>query len=456
MHPAHADYAEARAHFDRMRPDDQVAMTLGLIATGDYVGLLDFGFTRRYYGAVLGFERREGLTPDGMLDAAETQRLENRANGFYAGLGLKFFTHPTAGSRLFVPRGLFDAENRTDHGYAFERSDKNLSLSFVAYDNREKSFPELFETLSRDTARRRIDYKRIRNSYFVVSGSYRGREFYTWMSAIPGSTTGFTLSWSEQWSAVGSKLSILLANAFAPVPRSAPPPEATAPSGAAATAVSPAPSPPPPQSGTGTGFAITGEGHVLTNFHVAGRCASLTLRKTGQLPVAAELVAGDSTNDLALIKARGTLTGSVASFADGAPPRAGSEIAVFGFPLASVLSDSGNIVTGNITSLAGLGNDSRLFQISAPVQPGNSGGPVVDRQGHVVAVVVSKLDAMLTAEKIGDIPQNVNFAIKANVAMNFLDGAGIAYQRSGSGPQLDTPSIADTAQGFTFLIECRN
>jgi S1-C subfamily serine protease len=129
---------------------------------------------------------------------------------------------------------------------------------------------------------------------------------------------------------------------------------------------------------------------------------------------------------------------------------------VYGFPLGGLLSEGGNVVTGNITALAGLGNDSRHFQISAPVQPGNSGGPVLDRNGLVVAVVVAKLNAVLEANRIGDIPQNVNFAIKANVAMNFLDGTGLSYTRTDPNEPLDTPTIADMARGFTFLVECNN
>ena len=207
---------------------------------------------------------------------------------------------------------------------------------------------------------------------------------------------------------------------------------------------------------TGTGFVVAPDGYVLTNFHVVGHCKSISLRRTGQLPVPAELVASDSKNDLALIKAKQTLVGTVAKFSGGPSPRAGSDIAVFGFPLSGILSESGNIVTGNITSLAGLGNDSGQFQISAPVQPGNSGGPVLDSQGGVVAVVVSKLDTIKAAQWTGDISQNVNFAIKANVAMNFLDGVGVSSQKQDTGQILDTPTIADLAHGFTLLIECQN
>jgi S1-C subfamily serine protease len=100
-----------------------------------------------------------------------------------------------------------------------------------------------------------------------------------------------------------------------------------------------------------------------------------------------------------------------------ASARLGEEIVVYGFPLAGLLASSGNVTTGNITALAGLGDDIRFLQISAPVQPGNSGGPVLDRNGNIVGIVVSKLDAIKTAIATQDIPQNVNFAIKLRVAV---------------------------------------
>jgi hypothetical protein len=78
--------------------------------------------------------------------------------------------------------------------------------------------------------------------------------------------------------------------------------------------------------------------------------------------------------------------------------RVGENIFVYGFPLSGLLSSSGNFTVGNITSVAGLGDDSRIMQISAPVQPGNSGGPLLDRFGNVVGVVVSKLNALRLAQ----------------------------------------------------------
>ena len=82
-----------------------------------------------------------------------------------------------------------------------------------------------------------------------------------------------------------------------------------------------------------------------------------------------------------------------------------------------------NLSVGNVSALAGLGDDSRYLQISAPVQPGNSGGPLLDASGHLVGIVTAKLDARV-ARFTGDVPQNVNFALKAEVARTFLDSKG--------------------------------
>src|SRR5438132_5594034 len=86
--------------------------------------------------------------------------------------------------------------------------------------------------------------------------------------------------------------------------------------------------------------------------------------------------------------------------------RLGEDVVVYGFPLAGVLSSEGNVTTGIITALSGTGDNKDHLQLSAPVQPGNSGGPVLDRQGNVVGVVVSKLNDLAMVAAKGDLPQN--------------------------------------------------
>jgi len=123
--------------------------------------------------------------------------------------------------------------------------------------------------------------------------------------------------------------------------------------------------------------------------------------------------------------------------------------------LAGTLASSGNVTAGNITALAGIGDDKRLMQISAPVQPGSSGGPVLDRNGNVVGVIVSKLNALKFAASLKDIPQNVNFAIKGSVLASFLSSNGFAGADKGETHNpLSIPDIAERAAAFTVHVEC--
>jgi S1-C subfamily serine protease len=134
--------------------------------------------------------------------------------------------------------------------------------------------------------------------------------------------------------------------------------------------------------------------------------------------------------------------------------RAGDAVIALGYPLSGLLATTANLTVGNVSALAGLGDDSRYLQISAPVQPGNSGGPLLDASGHLVGIVTAKLDAALVARFTGDIPQNVNFALKAEVARTFLESKGIAYQTAHSDQQLSPADVGDIARPFTVRIEC--
>jgi S1-C subfamily serine protease len=128
-------------------------------------------------------------------------------------------------------------------------------------------------------------------------------------------------------------------------------------------------------------------------------------------------------------------------------------VAVAGYPLRGLLSGF-NMTTGNLSSLSGMGGDTRFLQITAPVQPGNSGGPMLDAAGNLMGVVVSKLDAIKLAKITGDMAQNVNFAIHANVLRTFLDTNNVDYESASSNQPLAPTAIAEKARGFTALVEC--
>lgn len=200
---------------------------------------------------------------------------------------------------------------------------------------------------------------------------------------------------------------------------------------------------------TGTIFFVDGSGLALTNAHVANGCQSLKVA----LPdgeAEAKLVEADTANDLALIKVPGR-KGPFARFRAPPPVRQGEDAVVYGFPMAGALSTQGNLTTGIVSALAGLRDDSRYLQITAPVQHGNSGGPLLDGSGHVMGVVVSRMNT----DPGGQLAQNVNFAIKSQIAATFLDTNGVAYETASSKARLPTADIGDLAKGFTAMVKCQ-
>jgi S1-C subfamily serine protease len=109
---------------------------------------------------------------------------------------------------------------------------------------------------------------------------------------------------------------------------------------------------------------------------------------------------------------------------------------------------------GNITALTGLKDDSRFIQISASVQPGNSGGPVLDEAGRLIGIVEGKLDVLKVLRVTGDIPQNVNFAIRASTLSNFLEANRIAYEADTNAAALPNTQLADRAEASSVELDC--
>jgi len=169
---------------------------------------------------------------------------------------------------------------------------------------------------------------------------------------------------------------------------------------------------------TGTGFFITDDGFLITNEHVVKEAAQVRLVTSAGI-IAAKVVKVDAANDLALLKAEGRFAALpvVASRA----MRLGSTVATVGFPNVGLQGFAPKLARGEIAALSGVQDDARHFQISVPVQPGNSGGALVDERGNVVGVVSAKLSARAALAASGALPENVNYAVKSSFLLSFLE-----------------------------------
>jgi S1-C subfamily serine protease len=234
-----------------------------------------------------------------------------------------------------------------------------------------------------------------------------------------------------------------------------PTPETAAPAAAAAPPASaqPAPKPAPTFVASGTGVVVTKDGYVITNDHVIADCISdIHGNLTGQLAETLRVVSTDEANDLALLKAPSSFQGHAVVRA--AAVRPGDAIIVIGYPFQDILSSEFSVTTGIISSLGGIGNDSRYLQISAAVQPGNSGGPLLDTSGNLVGVVSEKIDALRMIQITGSIPENINFAIKTGALRDFLDKNSVAYDIAMPTQEAKVADIAERARGYTLHISC--
>jgi hypothetical protein len=208
-----------------------------------------------------------------------------------------------------------------------------------------------------------------------------------------------------------------------------------------------APPPAAPKSSSGSAFRI-GTGQFVTNHHVVDGCT--TLKVSGNS--GARVVASDPTRDLALVSIAND-SGPIASIRT-TRIQLNESITAAGFPLDGAFTGIA-ITNGSISRLSGLRGDTGEVQISAPVQPGNSGGPLLDVAGNVIGVVSSKLNALKLAVVSGDIPQNVNFAINGAALRAFLNAKSVNYQEVSNARELTGVQIAAHASTFTVLIECQ-
>lgn len=136
------------------------------------------------------------------------------------------------------------------------------------------------------------------------------------------------------------------------------------------------------------------------------------------------------------------------------PVRSGDSVIAIGYPFHGLLSSDFTVSTGIVSSLSGIVNDMRYLQISAAVQSSNSGGPLLDTAGQVAGVVAAKLDALKIVKAAGDIPENINFAIRIGALWDFLDNSAVDYQTADAKTELKTTDIAQNARAFTLLISC--
>ena len=161
---------------------------------------------------------------------------------------------------------------------------------------------------------------------------------------------------------------------------------------------------------------------MITNNHVINGCQKVRIHHKGQA-IPATVVTYDPNNDLALLK--GNFRPSTVFPLSNQKLELLQDVYVAGYPFGRKISTSVKVTKGIISSLTGIGNNFSNIQIDAALQPGNSGGPILNDRGNVVGVAVAKLDIKKVLKNYGVIPEDTNFGIKTNVVRSLLESNNV-------------------------------
>lgn len=203
----------------------------------------------------------------------------------------------------------------------------------------------------------------------------------------------------------------------------------------------------------GSAFALK-NGYLVTNYHVVEDAKSIKIagiKGNFSIIYTAEVVASDKTNDLAILKItdnRFNGFGQIPYGINTTTSQVGEDVFVLGYPLTSTMGDEIKLTTGVISSKTGYQGDITLYQISAPIQPGNSGGPLFDASGNVIGIVSAKHTGA----------ENVGYALKASYLGNLVESmiSSDILPHTNTISALSRPNKIKKIDDFVFMVKCSN
>lgn len=205
-----------------------------------------------------------------------------------------------------------------------------------------------------------------------------------------------------------------------------------------------------PSVSSGTAFALSKNGYVVTNHHVVEKCSDIFLFVENNT-YEVRKVSSDTKNDISILKGNFSFS-TVFPLSDKAPELL-QDIYVAGFPFGLEISSLVKVTKGIVSSLAGLDTDYSALQIDAAIQPGNSGGPILDTQGNAIGMVVAKMNYLFSLKNFNTLPESTNFGVKASAIRALAKKGDVPLSKSNT-RALTKQQLVDDIEAATFLIFC--
>jgi S1-C subfamily serine protease len=201
---------------------------------------------------------------------------------------------------------------------------------------------------------------------------------------------------------------------------------------------------------SGTGFSVTYSGHIATNYHVIDDCREINIISEG-ISYVGQLIDQDKENDIAIIKTNKTDSRPLSL--SNSPPKLLEEVYVAGFPFGEKFGGAVKVTKGIVSATTGMGDNSSEFQFDAAIQPGNSGGPILNENGDVIGITFATLNREYMFKEYGTIPEGTNFGVKIDILKSMLERTGVSWKNPNS-EQRTTKDIGEMITSSVHLLVC--
>jgi serine protease Do len=419
-----------------------------LLWSGDYLGQLDGRPGALLSHALRSYQRKAGFRRADTVDAAQLRHLSELAQRAMRQLDYGYQTDLDGGGRLALPRTLFTQRSATGMGVLYHTTDNAFEVETVRQSSDTPTFLELYRSSARVFDADSLITNIFGGDSFIISGQTADRIHSARFEEHGNEIRGIKIRFRRDADPKYVWLAKAMLQDFVPFGESMPiglPPSLHE----IRMALRPPSDPERFSNSSGSGFVVSTHGHVMTNAHVVLLCDDI--RVGDNKP--AKLIAVQAGDDLALLQVPDLAAQRVADFAS-AEVLLGEDVAVFGYPLRPLLAAQLNMTTGIVSSLRGLGGDPAYIQISASVQPGNSGGPVVDLKGRVVGIATSVLNTARSTHRPDGTHAPINFAIRHERMLRFLRAQGIQPKTTTNTEVLAKTDLAAQAAAYTVSITC--
>jgi len=442
-----ASFQSSKTWFDHLSMEDRLLLQGKLVLLGLYSGLIDGEFGAGTFRALETFQKQEFAFSDGVLTPSQSDLLDKQAAAVFGALGMTDIFESEAGVDIVVPKALLTRDIKTRFGKRFTSPDGSLSMETMRRALPSAGFSAAYASAKAPRPGLVVKYSTYTENRFVISGLENGSFFYLMTYNTGDTSVGYRVTWTNQLDKVGPVVATFAASTFSPSHS-----RETSPVAAGATETPTTPAQPEPAIYSGSGFFFAPSGMLVTNAHVVNSCATIEVPGYGE----ASVLKADKEIDLAALQLKSGRSPAWATIRESAPVL-GEDVIMLGYPLADLLNSSLNVGTGIVSAETMASGVRGWFTTNTGIQPGNSGGPILDGSGLVVGVAVAKVNDKTLIAEAGTVAPNVGFAISSPVLLDFLS---IFQHGAEPGGQKDkqlhsTKDLVSVARRYTVQIICR-